>query len=397
MFKNYSRLSGTFPALKSIVGPKATLKNLYFSNDKTFSYMSNSFKRNTYDPYLESKEALSGDHSEAVDILASKDIGLDQLTAVFMASKLLGFEGHEKLFDILATINVGVPDPINFALDLTAFFDDNCKKEVQNIKTKAKNDTKQLLKYAESYLNKSGLYIDPTPTPAKESTSSPMASTSVTKKPFDNHGHGHHDFVVNGNGDVEELKLAALEKNISILNKEVKSLKNLEDMSKQMHTDLAHFKRDQETKLAMALKPILDRLTDLSLDVEALKTEVKTMKGLKLAPGTPAPIGTPGTPAPIGTPGTPAPIGTPGTPAPIGTPGTPAPIGTPGTPTPIGQEKVAKSNASSKNPCVYVRVSLPNNSRETHEFPTDENGNLSFTAVNAVYPGTFKKILLFWL
>merc|ERR1712214_211049 len=70
--------------------------------------------------------------------------------------------------------------------------------------------------------------------------------------------------------------------------------------------------------------------------------------------------------------------------------GTPvAPIGTqPGTPAPIGKEKVAKNNlASSKTHCVYVRVSLPHNSREVHEFPTDENGNLSFTAVNAVYPG----------
>ena len=375
LFKNYSRLSGTFPALKSIVGPKATLKNLYFSNDKTFSYLSNVYKRNTYDPYLESKETLSGDHSEAVDILASKDIGLDQLTALFMASKLLGYEGHEKLFDILATINVGVPDPINFATDLTAFFDDNCKKEVQNIKIKAKNDTKQLLKYAESYLNKSGLCFDPVATAAKESTaavssSSPMTSTSVTKKPFDNHGgssHGQHDFIVNGNGDVEELKLAALEKNISILNKEVKSLKNLDELSKQMHADLAHFKRDQDAKhvmLKQSLQPILEKLTELSVDVEALKTEVKTMKGLKLPLGTPV--------------------------APIGTPGTPAPIGTPGTPTPIGQEKVAKNNASSKNHCVYVRVSLPHNTREVHEFPTDENGNLSFTAVNAVYPGTFK-------
>ena len=160
---------------------------------------------------------------------------------------------------------------------------------------------------------------------------------------------------------MEELKLAALEKNISILNKEVKSLKNLDELSK-MHADLAHFKRDQDAKHVMLKQTILEKLTELSLDVEALKTEVKAMKGLKLA-GTPV--------APIGT-----------------QPGTPAPIGTPGTPTPIGQEKVAKNNlASSKTHCVYVRVSLPHNSREVHEFPTDENGNLSFTAVNAVYPG----------
>ena len=45
-----------------------------------------------------------------------------------MASKLLGFKGHEKLVDIIATAKVGFPDPMAFALDLTAFFEDNCKK-----------------------------------------------------------------------------------------------------------------------------------------------------------------------------------------------------------------------------------------------------------------------------
>ena len=47
--------------------------------------------------------------------------------ALFMASKLLGYKGHEKLVDIIATSKVGFPDPIAFAMDLTAFFEDNCK------------------------------------------------------------------------------------------------------------------------------------------------------------------------------------------------------------------------------------------------------------------------------
>ena len=354
MFKNYSKLSATFPALKSIVGPKATLKNLYFSNDKTFSYLSNVYKRNTYDPYLESKEALSGDHSEAVDILASKDIGLDQLTALFMASKLLGFDGHEKLFDILATVNVGVPDPINFALDLTAFFDDNCKKEVQNIKVKSKNDIKQLLQYAESYLVKSGLYFDP-----KTEIETPQQTASMKNQVKSEYNHE----VVNGNGDMEELKLSALEKNITILNKEVKSLKNLDDLTKQLQVDMGHLKRDQDAKhvlLKQSLKPILEKLTELSTDLDALKTEVKTMKGLKLAPGPSNAVATS-----------------------VGAIGM-GPIG------PIGPDKSKSTKNNSSNACVYVRVSMPqsiNSRNEVHEFPTDENGNLSFTAVNAVYPG----------
>ena len=354
LFKNYSKLSATFPALKSIVGPKATLKNLYFSNDKTFSYLSNVYKRNTYDPYLESRETLNGDHSEAVDILASKDIGLDQLTALFMASKILGFDGHEKLFDILATINVGVPDPINFALDLTAFFDDNCKKEVQNIKIKAKNDTKQLLQYAESYLIKSGLYFDPEP--IKSETPQQQIASSLKNQVKSEYNHE----VVNGNGDMEELKLSALEKNILILNKEVKSLKNLDDLTKQLQVDMGHLKRDQDAKhvlLKQSLKPILEKLTELSTDLDALKTEVKAMKGLKLAPG-------PSSNA-------------------LG------PLVGPG---PIGPDKSKSTKNNSSNACVYVRVSMPqsiNSRNEVHEFPADENGNLSFTAVNAVYPGKY--------
>merc|ERR1719411_1342561 len=75
---------------------------------------------------------------------------------------------------------------------------------------------------------------------------------------------------------------------------------------------------------------------ELSQDLDTLKTEIKTMKGLKLAPG-------------------------------------------------VAPFKTAKN--SSNNSVTYVRVALTQNRGEVHEFPTDENGNLSFTAVNAVYPG----------
>ena len=61
------------------------------------------------------------------DILASLGFSLSRLMALFMASKLLGYKGHEKLVDIIATSKVGFPDPIAFAMDLTAFFEDNCK------------------------------------------------------------------------------------------------------------------------------------------------------------------------------------------------------------------------------------------------------------------------------
>ena len=107
---------------------------------------------------MESKEPTNGDHSEAVDILSSQDISLGQLTDIYMASKLLGFEGHEKLLDILAVIKVGVPDPLNFAMDLTAFFEENCKSEILSKKASAKNDVKTMLKAAEGYIVKSGLF-----------------------------------------------------------------------------------------------------------------------------------------------------------------------------------------------------------------------------------------------
>ena len=250
----------------------------------------------------------------------------------------------------MATINVGVPDPINFAYDLTAFFDDNCKKEVQNIKLKAKNDTKQLLQYAESYLFKSGLYFD------SEAKSEITQITSNSKNPLKS-DYNHE--MMNGNGDIEELKLSALEKNISILNKEVKSLKNLDDLTKQLQVDMGHLKRDQDAKhvlLKQSLKPILEKLTELSTDLDALKTEVKTMKGMKLAPGPSNAVANVG-------------------------------------PGPIGPDKSKSTKNNSSNACVYVRVSMPqsiNSRNEVHEFPTDENGNLSFTAVNAVYPGNYR-------
>ena len=157
MAKNQNELAKKLPALKSVVGPKALLKDLYFTL-KTFGYLPNIQKRNSFDPYLESKEPANGDHSEAVDILSSQDIGLGQLTDIYMASKLLGFEGHEKLLDILAVIKVGVPDPLNFAMDLTAFFEENCKSEILSEKASAKQDVKTMLKAAERYIVKSGLF-----------------------------------------------------------------------------------------------------------------------------------------------------------------------------------------------------------------------------------------------
>ena len=103
-------------------------------------------------------------------------------------------------------------------------------------------------------------------------------------------------------------------------------------------------KRDHDAKqtvLKQSLKPILDKIMELSQDLDTLKTEIKTMKGLKLAPG-------------------------------------------------VAPFKTAKN--SSNNSVTYVRVALTQNRGEVHEFPTDENGNLSFTAVNAVYTGKFSMI-----
>ena len=90
-------------------------------------------------------------------------------------------------------------------------------------------------------------------------------------------------------------------------------------------------KRDHDAKqtvLKQSLKPILDKMMELSQDLDTLKTEIKTMKGLKLAPG-------------------------------------------------VAPFKTAKN--VSNNSVTYVRVALTQNRGEVHEFPTDENGNLSFT------------------
>ena len=200
MAKNHTELGKKLPALKSIVGPKALLKDLYFTL-KTFSYLPNVSKRHSYDPYLESKESLNGDHSEAVDILASQDISLGQLTDVYMASKLLGYEGHEKLLEILGLINVGVPDALNFATDLTAFFEENCKTDILSEKAKANMDLGRILQSAEYYLVKSGLFYYPQQTNHKEPVENGYTKTNgATEKPSKKKPV-HSEQRVNGNHD----------------------------------------------------------------------------------------------------------------------------------------------------------------------------------------------------
>ena len=145
------------------------------------------------------------------------------------------------------------------------------------------------------------------------------------------------------------MRIDAIEKNLAILNREVKKVKELEDNDKQIKVDMGIMKRDYDAKQAMlkqSLKPITDKLMELSQDLDTLKGEVKAMKGLKLAPGV-------------------------------------APFKT----GPGQNSGAAPGSGKPSSVCVYVRVALQHNRNEVHEFPTDENGNLSFTAVNAVYPG----------
>jgi len=272
-----------------------------------------------------------------------------------MASKLLGYEGHEKLLDILSIMQVGVPDALNFATDLTAFFEENCKAEVMAEKSKAQN-IQGLLIIAQKYLIKSQLFgkdeaFNVPKVGNYSNATAPKTSASASAAHNGSHPqvtktvNGHHRIATSSfdnyaeESSVDVLKIEAMEKNLSLLNQEVKKIKDLEEGDRQIRTDIGHMKRDYEAKqthLKQALKPLQDKLAELTHDLDSLKTEVKTMQGLKLAPGV-------------------------------------APF---------------KGNGASGKPaCVYVRVAYGHNRNEVHEFPTDENGNLSFTAVNAVYPG----------
>ena len=202
-----------------------------------------------------------------------------------MASKLLGFEGHEKLLDILAVIKVGVPDPLNFAMDLTAFFEENCKSEILSEKASAKNDVKTMLKAAERYIVKSGLFgYDMTNSSTSSNNSKQQDNNSFGKHKQQNtsdqnhiHSTVNHNQLPNGNGNsnsnngtanyihnhdydglqgtassqydsentansyggmVDSLRIEAMEKNISLLNREVKKIKLLEDGERQLEVDL---------------------------------------------------------------------------------------------------------------------------------------------------------------
>ena len=320
------------PTLKSVVGPKALLKDLCFAL-KTFSYMPNLCKGNSsYDPYLKSKEVLNGDHTEAVDILSSQDITLEQLTDIFMASKLLGFEGHEKLIDILSTIKVGVPDPLNFAMDLTAFFEENCKKDIYTMKNKAQNDPKAILKTAENLIVKSGLWASGKPNGNKPSGHPYFDTTSPPPALLENGFYTHQDH--------EDMKFDTLEKAIARLNHDVTELKSIDELTRQQtKVELGHVRRDQDAKFL----EIRQSVKQISVEMDALKKEVQEMRGLNLAPGFGA----------------------------------------------VGASNTAVAKPTGN---VYVKVALQHNRHEVHEFPTDESGNLSFTAVNAVYPGKLKFI-----
>ena len=141
------------------------------------------------------------------------------------------------------------------------------------------------------------------------------------------------------NGNLDDSKIDNFDKELKELTREVQRLSTMEDLAafKGLKAEVIQLKKDslsQQTLLTTHLKPVMDRLFTLSADLDSLKNEVKAMKGLKLAPGSMAPFK-------------------------------------------VGGGKSA----------IYVRVALVHNRQEVHEFPTDENGNLSFTAVNAVYPG----------
>ena len=209
--------------------------------------------------------------------------------------------------------------------------------ELISEESKCADDVKKALKAVELFLHQSGLYYESTNNGDSIRKFNPNTSfkdslmSSSSGKPVN--GNMENNVV----GIADMTKIDTLEKEIKELKREVQRLSTMDDLPafKGLQKDVLQLKKDsvnQQNILTSHLKPVMDRLYTLSADLDSLKNEIKAMKGLKLAPGS------------------------------------------------IGSKVVGKS-------AIYVRVALPHNRQEVHEFPTDENGNLSFTAVNAVYPG----------
>ena len=217
--------------------------------------------------------------------------------------------------------------------------------DLVNDETKCAKNTKKALRQVEQHLHSSGLYYDTNlDNGVNRAVGSLKSNNSVTNVP---NSISNNNNLKSCNGNLDEVsKVETLEKELKDLKREVQKLSSLEDSTafKGLQKDVGQLKKDssnQQTIINTHLKPLLDRLYTLSADLDSLKSEVKAMKGLKLAPGQ-------------------------------------APF------------KTNAGGASSGKTTIYVRVALSNNRSVVHEFPTDENGNLSFTAVNAVYPGKFR-------
>ena len=201
---------------------------------------------------------------------------------------------------------------------------------------------RKALRQVEQHLHSSGLYYDTNLDNGNRAVGGLKSANNVANATTNNNN------LKSCNGNLDEVsKVETLEKELKDLKREVQKLSSLEDSAafKGLQKDVGQLKKDssnQQTIINTHLKPLLDRLYTLSADLDSLKSEVKAMKGLKLAPGQ-------------------------------------APF------------KTNAGGASSGKTTIYVRVALSNNRTVVHEFPTDENGNLSFTAVNAVYPGKFTK------
>lgn len=195
------------------------------------------------------------------------------------------------------------------------------------MKNKAQNDPKAILKTAENLIVKSGLWASGKPNGNKPSGHPYFDTTSPPPALLENGFYTHQDH--------EDMKFDTLEKAIARLNHDVTELKSIDELTRQQtKVELGHVRRDQDAKFL----EIRQSVKQISVEMDALKKEVQEMRGLNLAPGFGA----------------------------------------------VGASNTAVAKPTGN---VYVKVALQHNRHEVHEFPTDESGNLSFTAVNAVYPG----------
>jgi hypothetical protein len=201
----------------------------------------------------------------------------------------MGYHGYEKIFDLLATLRVGIPDPLRFSWDIVAFFEANLDLEP----LKAVKDPKGKMKLCEEFLDKSRLFqfdiknqnqnpnnpkvvikykSGEKPPKQNQEIKATKAANNIQSTSDSSDAESRIEALEN---NLKNVKLEALQKNVSILNRDVQLEHN--PVFTALRAEVATMKQDNariQDLLHRTMNPVLDKLTQMSTDLDSLKVKI---------------------------------------------------------------------------------------------------------------------------